>query len=236
MGIGVNARTAFSLLFPPILDEFGWSRGTVAAAFSIGFIVSTMLTPNSRCVDGPLRPQIGNTARRCFGQPGPGDGALLQPALALLSYPRRLGGRRFDLHILYRPHAIFAQLVRPPPGACHRRRIFRRRRWLDHAFSLDTDIPFRPTVWRDQLLDSRRNRAGRFGTAQFFVSTPPARGYRPGSRRRHRTKGAKPSKRKGTASAAAAKNRPVDRIVDHAWAATEWTLSAGSCVPASFGG
>jgi hypothetical protein len=26
MGLGVNARTAFSLLFPPILDEFGWAR------------------------------------------------------------------------------------------------------------------------------------------------------------------------------------------------------------------
>jgi MFS family permease len=45
MGIGVNARTSFSLLFPPILDEFGWSRGTIAATFSIGFIVSTMITP-----------------------------------------------------------------------------------------------------------------------------------------------------------------------------------------------
>jgi MFS family permease len=45
MGIGVNSRTSFSLLFPPILDEFGWSRGTIAATFSIGFIVSTMITP-----------------------------------------------------------------------------------------------------------------------------------------------------------------------------------------------
>jgi MFS family permease len=45
MGIGVNARTSFSLLFPPILDEFGWSRGTIAAIFSVGFIVSTVLTP-----------------------------------------------------------------------------------------------------------------------------------------------------------------------------------------------
>jgi hypothetical protein len=26
MGIGVNARTAFSLLLPPILQEFGWER------------------------------------------------------------------------------------------------------------------------------------------------------------------------------------------------------------------
>ncbi|HUF91526.1 MAG TPA: MFS transporter, partial [Candidatus Limnocylindria bacterium] len=34
MGVGVNARTAFSLLFPPILDEFGWERGVTAGAFS----------------------------------------------------------------------------------------------------------------------------------------------------------------------------------------------------------
>jgi MFS family permease len=45
MGIGVNTRTAFSLLFPPILDEFGWNRGTIAATFSVGFIVSTLATP-----------------------------------------------------------------------------------------------------------------------------------------------------------------------------------------------
>ena len=36
MGVGVNARTAFSLLFPPILDEFG--------AFSFGFLVSAVLS------------------------------------------------------------------------------------------------------------------------------------------------------------------------------------------------
>ncbi len=45
MAISVNSRTSFSLLFPPILDEFGWARGTIAATFSIGFIVSTILTP-----------------------------------------------------------------------------------------------------------------------------------------------------------------------------------------------
>ena len=36
MAVGVNARTAFSLLFPPILDEFGWPRGVTAGAFSFG--------------------------------------------------------------------------------------------------------------------------------------------------------------------------------------------------------
>ena len=45
MAVGVNARTAFSLLFPPILDEFGWDRGVTAGAFSFGFLVSAVLSP-----------------------------------------------------------------------------------------------------------------------------------------------------------------------------------------------
>jgi MFS family permease len=45
MGLGVNARTAFSLLFPPILAEFGWDRGVIAGAFSFGFLVSAVLSP-----------------------------------------------------------------------------------------------------------------------------------------------------------------------------------------------
>src|SRR5438477_10134151 len=46
MGVGVNARTAFSLLFPPILAEFGWERGITAGAFSFGFLVSAVLSPS----------------------------------------------------------------------------------------------------------------------------------------------------------------------------------------------
>lgn len=45
MAIAVNVRTAFSLLFPPILDEFGWQRGVTAAAFSVGFVSSVALAP-----------------------------------------------------------------------------------------------------------------------------------------------------------------------------------------------
>jgi MFS family permease len=45
MAIGVSARTAFSLLFPPILDEYGWERGVTAGVFSFGFFVSAMLSP-----------------------------------------------------------------------------------------------------------------------------------------------------------------------------------------------
>jgi MFS family permease len=45
MAIGVNARTSFSLFFPPIIDEFGWERGVTAGAFSFGFLISAVLSP-----------------------------------------------------------------------------------------------------------------------------------------------------------------------------------------------
>lgn len=45
MAVGVNARTAFSLFFPPILAEFGWDRGVTAGAFSFGFLISAFLSP-----------------------------------------------------------------------------------------------------------------------------------------------------------------------------------------------
>src|SRR4029077_15097089 len=57
MAVGVNARTAFSLLFPAILDEFGWGRGVTAGVFSSGFLVSAVITPwVGRLIDrrGPL--------------------------------------------------------------------------------------------------------------------------------------------------------------------------------------
>jgi MFS family permease len=63
MGIGVNARTAFSLLFPPILGEFGWDRGVTAAAFSIGFVASTLYAPFS----GMLMDRFGPRYVLSFG-------------------------------------------------------------------------------------------------------------------------------------------------------------------------
>src|ERR1700744_5378602 len=45
MAIGVNARTAFLVFFPPSGDEFGWERGVTAGAFSFGFLVSAGMSP-----------------------------------------------------------------------------------------------------------------------------------------------------------------------------------------------
>ncbi|MBS0549211.1 MAG: MFS transporter [Proteobacteria bacterium] len=45
VAVSVTARTAFSLMFPPIVDEFGWDRGLAAGAFSFGFLVSAVISP-----------------------------------------------------------------------------------------------------------------------------------------------------------------------------------------------
>jgi MFS family permease len=45
MALGVTARTSFSLLLPPLIDEFGWDRGLAAGAFSFGFLVSAVISP-----------------------------------------------------------------------------------------------------------------------------------------------------------------------------------------------
>ena len=58
MSVGVSARTSFSLLFPPILDEFGWERGVTAAAFSIGFAASVMLVPTLGFVVTRFGPRV----------------------------------------------------------------------------------------------------------------------------------------------------------------------------------
>jgi len=46
MGIGVNARTAFSLLFPPSWPSSA-GNGRDGGAFSFGFLISAVLSPTS---------------------------------------------------------------------------------------------------------------------------------------------------------------------------------------------
>jgi MFS family permease len=58
MAIGVTARTAFSLLMPPLINEFGWDRGLTAGAFSFGFLVSAILSPIAGRVMDARGPRI----------------------------------------------------------------------------------------------------------------------------------------------------------------------------------
>jgi branched-subunit amino acid permease len=53
------------LLFPPILDEFGWERGVTAGAFSFGFIVSAVLSPLlGRVMDRCRRTRVSHCCMR----------------------------------------------------------------------------------------------------------------------------------------------------------------------------
>jgi MFS family permease len=58
MAIAVTARTSFSLLVPPLIDEFGWDRGLVAGAFSFGFLVSSIISPISGRVMDKKGPRV----------------------------------------------------------------------------------------------------------------------------------------------------------------------------------
>ena len=75
MAIGVNARTAFSLFFPPILTEFGWEQGVTAGAFSFGFVVSAAVSP----LIGRLMDRGGPRAVMELGIALMGAGLLLAP-------------------------------------------------------------------------------------------------------------------------------------------------------------
>jgi MFS family permease len=75
MAIGVNARTAFSLLFPPIIAEFGWDRGVTAGAFSFGFVVSAIMSP----LIGRLMDRFGPRGVMELGVVLMGSGMLLAP-------------------------------------------------------------------------------------------------------------------------------------------------------------
>ena len=115
MAIAVTARTAFSLLLPPLIDEFGWDRGLVAGAFSFGFLVSAVLSPIfGRLMDshGP-RVVIGSGV--CLMSIGLLTAPSDRAAVAALCNPRCVGRRRRKSYDLHRAFAVPAELVRPPP-------------------------------------------------------------------------------------------------------------------------
>lgn len=75
MAVGVNARTAFSLFFPPIISEFGWERGVTAGAFSFGFVASGIVSP----LIGRLMDRAGPRAVMEVGVALMAGGLLLAP-------------------------------------------------------------------------------------------------------------------------------------------------------------
>src|SRR6195952_4565661 len=75
MALGVTARTSFTLLFPPIVQEFGWERGVTAGAFSFGFLISALLSP----LIGKMMDRFGPRMVMELGVFLMGGGLLLAP-------------------------------------------------------------------------------------------------------------------------------------------------------------
>jgi MFS family permease len=94
MAIGVSGRTAFSLLLPPLIDEFKWDRGLAAGAFSFGFLFSAIVSPFVGRVVDARGPPDRYLDRRRLHVGRPAAGALRDEPMAALCHARRRGQRR----------------------------------------------------------------------------------------------------------------------------------------------
>ena len=168
MAIGVNARTSFSLFFPPIIDEFGWERGVTAGAFSFGFLVSGGRQPADRPHDGSLRSARRDGARRRADGGRPVAGAADDAAMASLSDHRRHGRRRQRLSRLFRSIAVSAELVQSPARPCDGACLRRRRHRLGHPAAVGAAHD------RADRLANRLHRDGHSGSGRAGADQPVA--------------------------------------------------------------
>jgi MFS family permease len=208
MALAINARTAFSLLFPPILDEFGWERGITAGAFSIGFLASTVFTPWM----GSFMDRRGPQWVMGLGGLSLAAGLALAP---LVSQPWHL---YLTLGVLvaggtiacgYTGHAVFLP------------NWFVRRRGLAIGIAFSGvgvgSIVMMP--WLQSLIASGGwRRACWTAAAVVVVILIPLNLLQ---RRRPEDLGLRPD---GDAAVASTAEGPPANVVDPAWAAIDWTL------------
>ena len=210
MALGVNARTAFSLLMPPVLDEFGWDRGVTAGAFSFGFLVSAVLSPTL----GRLMDARGPRTVMLLGVAVTGAGLLLA---TLTSHPWHL-------------YATLGVLVGAGSVALgYTGQTLFLPNWFVRRRGLATGIAFAGVgagsiimlPWFQGVIETAGWRAAcwTLGIVVVLVAGP----LNLLLRRRPEDLGLTPdgdTEASVTTPAGVRKN-----VVDHAWAATEWTLA-----------
>ena len=209
MAIGVTARTAFSLLLPPLIDEFGWDRSLAAGAFSFGFLVSAVLSPVVGRVMDPRGPRIVIETGVCLVTAG----LLLAPLIAnpWQLYPT-LGvmvGAGANL-MTYTAHSLFLP------------------NWFVRQRGLAVSIAFSGVgigaivllPWLQSIIEQDGWRAScwAMGVLVLCVLGPLTLLVR----RRPEDVGLLPD---GASHAEAAAKRAAANVVDQVWVATEWTLA-----------
>jgi MFS family permease len=208
MAIGVNARTAFSLFFPPIIDEFGWERGVTAGAFSFGFVVSAIVSP----LIGRLMDRLGPRSVMELGVALMAGGLLLAP---LTSQPWHL---YLTIGVLVGAGSIClgysGQSLFLPNWFIRRRGLAIGFAFAGVGIGSVTLLP-----WVQWMIDHSgwRTACTAIGLLVLVVLAP----INLLLRKRPEDLGLRPD---GDAAASAASVSPVSNIVDPDWAGVDWTL------------
>jgi MFS family permease len=208
MAIGVNARTAFSLFFPPIISEFGWERGVTAGAFSFGFVVSGAISP----LIGRLMDRAGPRAVMELGVALMGGGLLLaplttQPWHLYLTIGVMVGAGSVCLG--YSGQSLFL-----PNWFIRRRGLAMGIAFAGVGIGSVTLLP-----WVQHMIEQTgwRTACTAIGIVVLIVLAP----INLLLRKRPEDIGLEPD---GDAAASATSAKPVSNIVDPVWAGTDWTL------------
>ena len=208
MAIGVNARTAFSLLFPPILSEFGWERGVTAGAFWFGFVVS-----------GAVSPLIGRLMDRA------GPRAVMELGVALMAGGLLLAPLTSEPWHLYLTIGVMVGTGSTCLGYSGQSQFlpnwFVRRRGLAMGIAFAGvgigSVTLLP--WVQQMIETTgwRTACTAMGIVVLIVLAP----INLLLRKRPQDIGLEPD---GDAAPTASSAKPVSNILDTAWAGTDWTL------------
>jgi len=208
MAIGVNARTAFSLLFPPILSEFGWERGVTAGAFSFGFVVSGAVSP----LIGRLMDRAGPRAVMELGVALMAGGLLLAP---LTTEPWHL---YVTIGVMVGAGSIClgysGQSLFLPNWFVRRRGLAMGIAFAGVGIGSVTLLP-----WVQHMIEATgwRTACTAMGIVVLIVLAP----INLLLRKRPQDIGVEPD---GDAAPTASSAKPISNILDAAWAGTDWTL------------
>src|SRR5438876_4997942 len=208
MAIGVNARTAFSLFFPPIIGEFGWERGITAGAFSFGFVVSAAVSP----LIGRMMDRFGPRAVMELGVALMGGGLLLaplttQPWHLYLTFGVMVGAGSVCLG--YSGHSLFL-----PNWFIRRRGLAMGLAFAGVGIGSVTLLP-----WVQHMIEQTgwRTACTAMGILVLAVLAP----INFLLRKRPEDIGLRPDGDGATSGRSAA---PRSNVVDPVWAGTDWTL------------
>src|SRR5712672_324246 len=208
MAIGVNARTAFSLFFPPIIDEFGWERGVTAGAFSFGFLVSGAVSP----LIGRLMDRSGPRPVMELGVALMAGGLLLAP---LTTQPWHL---YLTIGVLVGAGSVClgysGQSLFLPNWFNRRRGLAMGLAFAGVGIGSITLLP-----WVQLMIEQGGWRTA--CTAEGLLILVVLAPINLLLRRRPEDIGLQPD---GDAALTASSAKPVSNVLDPAWAATDWTL------------